>query len=66
MSIRDLTVRQAAKRMLPLVSRMSDKDLEKVLWIAAKFAPTEFAGSMVSSSRRCAGSNTPPSSSSGG
>ena len=49
MSLREITARQASKRMLPLVSRMSDKDLEKLLGIAAKFAPTEFAGSMVSS-----------------
>jgi MoaA/NifB/PqqE/SkfB family radical SAM enzyme len=49
MSVRELAVRQAAKRMLPLVSRMSDKDLEKVLSIAAKFTPNEFAGSIISS-----------------
>ena len=49
MALKEFTVRQTAKRMLPLVSRMSDKDLEKVLRVAGKFAPTEFSRSILSS-----------------
>ncbi len=52
MAISDLAVRQAAKRILPVVSRMSDKDLERVLGIAEKLAPNEFARSMARSLQR--------------
>ena len=46
MVVSDFVARQAARRVLPLVSRMSEKDLEGVLEVWEKLAPHEFATSV--------------------
>ena len=46
MVVSDFAARQAARRVLPLVSRMSDRDLESLLEVWEKLAPHEFAMSV--------------------
>ena len=41
MATREFVAKQAARQILPLVRRMSDNDLERVLWLIRKMAPTD-------------------------
>jgi MoaA/NifB/PqqE/SkfB family radical SAM enzyme len=47
MAIKELAVKQAVKRILPLVGNMSDSDLEGMLSLLEKLAPHEYAKSML-------------------
>jgi hypothetical protein len=41
MVTREFVAKQAARQILPLVRGMSDKDLERMLWLVNKMAPTD-------------------------
>lgn len=41
MATREFVAKQAARQILPLVRGMSDKDLERMLWLVNKMAPTD-------------------------
>ena len=47
MVIKEFAAKQAAKQILPLVGRMSDKDLGRLLFLARKLAPTDFTRSFM-------------------
>ena len=47
MAIKEFAVKQVAKQLLPLVGRMSDKDLGKLLLLASKLAPNDFTRSFI-------------------
>ena len=47
MALKEFAAKQVAKQMLPLVGRMSDKDLGRLLWLSRKLAPTEYTKSFI-------------------
>jgi len=47
MAIREFAAKQAVKQILPLVGRMSDRDLERLLLVARKLAPTDYTRSFM-------------------
>ena len=47
MAIKEFAVKQVAKQLLPMVGRMSDKDLGKLLLLASKLAPNDFTRSFI-------------------
>lgn len=47
MAMKEFAAKQAAKKVLPLVGRMSDNDLGHLLWLAKKLAPTDFTSSFI-------------------
>jgi len=47
MAIKEFTVRQVAKYLLPLVARMSNKNLGRLLLLARRAAPHKYAKSMI-------------------
>ena len=47
MAIKDFVAKQAATQLLPLVGRMSDRDLGRLLFLAKKLAPTGFPKSFI-------------------
>ena len=49
MAIKEFAAKQAASKILPLVGRMSDKDLGRLLWLARKLAPTDYTRSFLNS-----------------
>jgi len=52
MAIKEFAAKQAAKQILPLVGRMSDKDLGRLLFLARKLAPTDFTRSFMDTLNR--------------
>jgi MoaA/NifB/PqqE/SkfB family radical SAM enzyme len=51
-AIKEFTIKQAAGRILPLLSKMSDKDVERLLHLAGKLAPHQFAKSLIDTVER--------------
>jgi len=47
MTIRTFAAKRVATQLLPLVGGMSDRDLERLLLVAGKLAPTEFTRSFI-------------------
>jgi len=47
MAIKEFAAKQAAKQVLPVVGKMSDKDLGQLLWLVRKLAPTDFTRSFM-------------------
>ncbi len=47
MAIKEFAVKQVTKQILPLVGKMSDKDLGRLLWLVRKLAPTDFTRSFI-------------------
>jgi len=47
MEIKEFAAKQAARQILPLVGRMSDKDLGRLLFLARKLAPTDYTRSFM-------------------
>jgi MoaA/NifB/PqqE/SkfB family radical SAM enzyme len=45
--LKEFAAKQVAKQILPLVGRMSDKDLGRLLWLSRKLAPTEYTKSFI-------------------
>jgi len=49
MAIKEFVAKQAANKILPLVGRMSDKDLGRLIWLTRKLAPTGYTRSFLNS-----------------
>ncbi len=49
MAIKEFVAKQAANKILPLVGRMSDKDLGRLIWLTRKLAPTDYTRSFLNS-----------------
>jgi len=47
MAIKEFAAEQAASKILPLVGKMSDKDLGHLLWLTRKLAPTDYTRSFM-------------------
>jgi MoaA/NifB/PqqE/SkfB family radical SAM enzyme len=47
MAMKGFAAKQAAKKVLPLVGKMSDNDLGHLLWLAKKLAPSDFTRSFI-------------------
>jgi len=46
MAVRELAAKHAVKRISPFLGKMSDKDLERLLWMSARLSPTESTRSL--------------------
>ena len=47
MAIKEFAAKQVAKQLLPMVGRMSDRDLGRLLFLTRKLAPTDFTRSFI-------------------
>ena len=47
MAIKEFAAKQVAKQLLPMVGRMSDRDLGRLLFLTKKLAPTDFTRSFI-------------------
>ena len=52
MAIKEFAVKQVTKQILPLVGKMSDRDLGRLLWLVRKLAPTDFTKSFIDAMNR--------------
>lgn len=52
MAIKDFAAKQVATQLLPLVGKMSDKDLGRLLKLAQKVAPTDYTKSFIGNIER--------------
>ena len=47
MALKEFAARQGVKQLLPLLGRMSDKNVVRFFWLVKKAAPNEFTKSFI-------------------
>ncbi len=52
MEIKEFAAKQAASKLLPLVGNMSGKDLDRLLWLSRKLAPSDYTKSFIANLER--------------